>query len=184
MARPSALKVIALILAVASYAFPLWTTYLSSPIFGERTTLRVSITFLARVDADPGAIQNINIGHHYVGLPPLEPDKMIEVKLTPLLPAIIIAAIGLNIAGKLKTRYVIVVGLATLLGFVAYFQWWLYKLGHSMKPDAPIKLEPFTPVVMGTYRVANFSARNFLDVGFWMLLASIILTWLGDKVRI
>ncbi|RUM61041.1 MAG: hypothetical protein DSY59_02115, partial [Persephonella sp.] len=79
------------------YAFPVWTTYLSSPIFGERTTLHISITFRAAVDAEPEAIQNLNIGHHYAGLPPLEPDKMIEVKLTPLIPAVIIIAILLKL---------------------------------------------------------------------------------------
>ena len=178
------MKILALVLAVASYAFPLWTTYLSAPIFGERTTLKISITFLARLDADPGAIQNLNIGHHYVGLPPLEPEKMIELKLTPLIPAIIIIAIVLNMLGRLRLRYALAIGLAVLLGFIAYFQWWLYKLGHSMKPGAPIKLEPFTPVVMGAYRVANFTAKNFLDVGFWLLVASLVLLWLGERLRV
>jgi len=175
------LKIAALILALASYAFPLWTTYLRAPIFGDRTTLHISITFRGVLDAEPEAIQNLNIGHHYVGLPPLHPEEMVELKLTPALPAIIIVTIALNALGKLRTRYAILIGVLTLGGFIAYFQWWLYNLGHSTKPGAPVKIEPFTPMVMGSYTVANFHATNFLDVGFWLLVASLILTYLGDK---
>ncbi len=178
-----ALKALALVLALAAYGFPLWTTYLSSPIFGDRTTLHISITFRAALDAEPEAIQNLNIGHHYVGLPPLEPDKMIELKLTPAIPAVIALAIALNMLGRLRTRYVLLVGVLVLGGFLAYFQWWLYTLGHSMKPGAPVELPPFTPTVVGSYRVANFKATNFLDVGFWLLVGSLALAYLGDKVK-
>lgn len=168
---------LAALLAVAAYAFPWWTVYFQSPIFGT-AVYKVSVTFLGRVEADPQAIQNINIGHHYVGLPELDPDAMVEVKLTPAVPAVAVALAALTLTKRVSGRVAALAVVAVLVGLLAYVQYWLYALGHSIKPGAPVKIEPITPLVVGVNRAANFTFTAVLDVGFWLLVASAILLYL------
>lgn len=179
------LEILGLVLILISYAFPFWSTYLSSPIFGYTRQVYIKVMLAGYVDyTPPDALMQLNIAHHYVGLPPLEPEKMIELKLIPLLPAGLAAVYILHMLGKLRLRWLVIITYTALLGGVAYFQWWLYNLGHSIHPGAPIKVEPFTPIVMGSYEIANFRAFNILDVGFWLLAISPVLAYLGKKFKI
>ncbi|ABO09346.1 hypothetical protein [Pyrobaculum calidifontis] len=179
------LTLVGLVLILASYAFPFWSTYLSSPIFGYTRQVYIKVMLAGYVDyTPPDALMQLNIAHHYVGLPPLEPEKMIELKLIPLLPAGLAAVYILYMLGKIRLRWVALITYLALIGGVAYFQYWLYNLGHSIQPGAPIKVEPFTPIVMGTYQIANFTAFNILDVGFWLLAAAPIFAYLGERFKI
>ncbi|MFN3803852.1 MAG: hypothetical protein ACK4SY_02220 [Pyrobaculum sp.] len=178
--RPIAL--VGLVLILISYAFPFWSTYLSSPIFGYTRQVYIKVMLAGYVDyTPPDALLQLNIAHHYVGLPPLEPEKMIELKLMPLLPAGLFVVYLLYLFGKLRPRWLLLVTYLALIGGVAYFQWWLYNLGHSITPGAPVKIEPFTPMVVGAYQIANFTALNLLDVGFWLLAIAPVFAYLGRK---
>ncbi len=45
------------------------------------------------------------------------------------------------------------------------FQHWLYEYGHTLSPDAPIRMEPFTPKFIGTTQVANFTVQSWPAAG-------------------
>ena len=178
------LTLIGLVLILASYGFAFWSTYLSSPIFGYTRQVYIKVMLAGYVDyTPPDALMQLNIAHHYVGLPPLEPEKMIELKLIPLLPAGLAAVYILHMLGKLRWKWMALITYLALLGAVAYFQWWLYNLGHSIQPGAPVKIEPFTPQVVGAYQIANLKAFNILDVGFWLLAVAPIFAYLGQRFK-
>jgi hypothetical protein len=37
----------------------------------------------------------------------------------------------------------------------------LYQYGHNLEPDAPIKVEPFTPPFFGRVHIANFDVESY-----------------------
>jgi hypothetical protein len=67
---------------------------------------------------------------------------------------------------------------AYVAGFAfARFIYKLWYFGHSLAPDAPIKLEPFTPAVIGKKQVANFAVESWPQAGtYWVtvFLAGIV----------
>ena len=53
-----------------------------------------------------------------------------------------------------------------ILGFLAArFVYQLYRYGHDLDPHAPVKLEPFTPVILGTKQIANFTTHSWPSLG-------------------
>ena len=62
----------------------------------------------------------------------------------------------------------VVFGVAMLFDF----QHWLYTYGHSLSPDAPITMQPFTPNFLGSTQVANFTVYSWPGLGaVFMMLA-------------
>jgi hypothetical protein len=57
-------------------------------------------------------------------------------------------------------------------GFFADLVAWLWYYGHSMDPAAPIRLEPFMPVVLGRGVIAQFQTVATFHVGFYLALAA------------
>lgn len=61
------------------------------------------------------------------------------------------------------------------LGFFADLSAWLWYYGHSMDPTAPIRLEPFMPVVLGRGVIAQFRTVAQFHVGFYLALGASLL---------
>jgi hypothetical protein len=67
---------------------------------------------------------------------------------------------------------------------VAVLQYNLYDYGHSMKEDAALSMEPFTPKVVGSTNVWNFHTENSFQIGFYlMVLAAVTITFLPPAIR-
>ena len=66
------------------------------------------------------------------------------------------------------------------LDFFAFakFYYKLYIFGHHLDPKAPVTVEPFTPVIVGTKQIANFLTKSYPSMGSFFLL-SFILSLLG-----
>jgi hypothetical protein len=41
----------------------------------------------------------------------------------------------------------------------------LWEFGHDLDPKAPVKVEPFMPVVFGSKKIANFTTHSMPDLG-------------------
>ena len=39
----------------------------------------------------------------------------------------------------------------------------------SVAPDAPVKVQPFTPAIFGTKQIANFTTHSAPQAGSWLL---------------
>src|SRR5262249_21210409 len=62
------------------------------------------------------------------------------------------------------------VDLVVLTGYVSVFAFGrfvlkLYSYGHNLNPDAPVKIAPFTPVIVGTKQIANFTTSSYPGLG-------------------
>ncbi len=168
----------AVLVAVAAF-LPLWQMTLNAPQYPQGLHLTAYGT------AMEGDLREINALNHYVGVKPIEPDAVTELKLFPFA----IGALVLVLAGAalfIRSRWI--KGLVALavwaapVGMLLDMQWWLYQYGHDLDPTAALRLEPFTPKVVGTTKVMNFHTDTMVGVGFWLMLAAALMVTLGPTV--
>jgi len=63
--------------------------------------------------------------------------------------------------------------LAVITGYFAAFSggrfiYKLYVYGHDLSPDAPVKVEPFMPAVLGTKEIGNFTTHAYPGAGAYL----------------
>jgi hypothetical protein len=146
------------IVALLAGAFlPLWRISLVAPQYEEGLTLSMySHKIVAGHDGQD--LPEINTLNHYIGMKPIVQADFAEMTWMPFaigafaLLALRAAAIGR--VGHLVDLGVLFVyfGLFSLGTFV--YRLWSY--GHHLDPHAPMRIEPFMPVVVGRQQIANF----------------------------
>ena len=51
-------------------------------------------------------------------------------------------------------------------GFAMFrFIYRLYVFGHELAPDVPVKIKAFTPVILGSKQIANFTTHSYPHMG-------------------
>lgn len=169
----------AAVLLVASAFLPLWRMELIAPQYPKGLVLYAYGYKFA--DSQPSddydEIREINTLNHYIGMKPLK--EVTEMKLfIPGLAALVAATVAASVISWQRKwlRLLVIAGYWTFpLFFIADLQYWLYDYGHTMNPDAPLDLEPFTPKVLGETRVWNFHTDNTFSSGFYLLVAAALL---------
>jgi copper chaperone NosL len=109
----------------------------------------------------------VNILNHYIGMKEIEPNEFPEFRFIPFL---IMRFLALALLAMMVAR--LEIAALGWIDFVVFgivmlvdFQHWLYEYGHTLSPDAPISIEPFTPRFIGTTQVANFHVASWPAVG-------------------
>ncbi len=155
------LAAVAALLLLAVYAFPLWRYDLGAPQYPEGLSMSIWVNKIG------GQLPLVNQLNHYIGMQTIEPDSLVELRWIPWIVAAMVAS-GLVIAAIGRFSWLVgwfatlaVLGLAGL----ADFYWWLYDYGTNLSPDAPIKMPPFVPPIIGTKALANFEVTTHPDVG-------------------
>ena len=166
----------AAVLLLISAFLPLWHMTLQGPQYPDGLELTAYGTHME------GPIESINDMNRYIGIAPLKPNEMIELKLFPF-------AVGLTIAALVAAAIIVprrsigtavrLLVVAFPLGFLADVQFWLYRHGHDLDPTAPFKVDPFTPKVIGTTEVMQFRGESMVDIGFWVMVAAALLALAG-----
>ena len=177
-------SVVASVLILIAAILPLWRLELVAPQYPKGL-------FITAYGYDmTGDIAEINHLNHYVGLRPLKPENVLELKLFPFGVAGIVAVILLG-AYRSRSRNLRAIGTVAAWSLPIFtlidLQYWLYRQGHDIDPDAALTLEPFTPRVLGDTTVLNFHSVATVGTGFWlMLLAALTLTigpWVARFLR-
>lgn len=163
----------AALIAVAAF-MPLWNLILNAPQYPDGVRLTA---YGSRMEGD---LQEINALNHYVGIPRIDPASIWELKFFPFAIAGLVGVLllGAFFARRRALRLAIVAVVWMLpVGFLLDLQWWLYRYGHDLNPDAPIRLDPFTPRVLGSTEIVNFDSDAMVTGGFWLfILAALIIT--------
>lgn len=161
----------AAVLLVATVFLPLWRIHLVAPQYMEG--LQLHIYAYQIVGGNHGQdLKEINNLNHYIGMRPIAQADFVEMKLVPfafgvfVLLALRAAAIG---------RMVSVIDLVVLFVYfgafsIGSFVYRLYVYGHDLDPRAPMKIEGFTPVIIGTQKIANFVQSSLPQAGAVMLV--------------
>lgn len=143
----------------------IWEMRLWSPQYSEGLKLTIYTNTIK------GDLQNINILNHYVGMKAITPSDFKEFQYMP--QALTGFGVLALLAALLNRRWVAILGwvlfsLFALLMFREYATW-LYKYGHELNPHAAIKLDAFTPPVIGYAKMANFKVLSLPGPGTILL---------------
>jgi nitrous oxidase accessory protein len=166
--------VFAAALAAASATLPLWGMTMRAPQYPRGLHLYAYGTKLA------GDVHEINILNHYIGMPPIEAPGL-ETAFFPFGIGALVLLCLLSPFHKLLWRLAIVATTAAPVLMLADLQWRLFVFGHSLNPRAPIRLQPFTPLVLGETAMGNFVSTGMVSWGFGCLLASAVVLMLGAR---
>lgn len=86
----------------------------------------------------------------------------------------VLAILTLRVAaiGNVRALVDLAVTVFYVLSFLGVrFVYRLYVYGHELSPTAPFKVGPFTPAILGTKQIANFTTHSFPQLGSFYLLA-------------
>ena len=163
--RLLAAVVVAALLA-ASPLLPIWISKLVAPQYPKGLWL---FAYGGRMDGD---VREINALNHYIGMRSISPDVVPELQLWPiaLLGAGILAMIGIFVPGWLGRLARLGLWLVPI-GILADIQRWLFVFGHSLDPDAALRVQPFTPLVVGPTKIWNFQVWAFPGPALIVLVA-------------
>jgi len=164
--RSRLLLIAAAIAVVAAVFLPLWQIRLVAPQYQEGLALRIYAHKL--VGGNGGQdLNEINTLNHYIGMKHLVEADFVEMKWLPFafgifaLLALRAAAIGRMISLIDLGVLFIYFGAFSLGNF--YFR--LYTYGHSLDPHAPMRIKPFTPILLGSQQIANFVQTSLPQSG-------------------
>ena len=155
------------IVALAAGAFlPLWRIRLIAPQYQEGLTLEMYSHKIAAGNSGQD-LAEINTLNHYIGMKPIAQADFAEMTWMPF-------AIGIFALLALRTVAIGKIGHLVDLGVLfvyfgafsmASFAYRLWSYGHHLSADAPIRMAPFTPVVVGRQQIANFVQTSLPMVG-------------------
>lgn len=158
---------------------PWWHLDMQAPQYPK------GLSLTAYGDRMVGDLDEVNELNHYVGIAAINPAEIFELRLFPYAVALLVAALilGSVLARTRLLRIGLMLGVwAMAVGFPVDLQMWLYRTGHGLEADAPIRPGDFTPKVVGTTQVLNFRNEAILVEGFWLVLGAALLLTFGPPV--
>jgi copper chaperone NosL len=162
---------------------PVWTMKLWAPQYPEGLQLTIYAHTIK------GDLENINTLNHYVGMHKITPDDFDEFRYMPQL----LTFFGMMalLAALVNRRWLAILGWLGFTAFAIYmfrdYADWLYHYGHDLDPRAALKLEAFTPPLIGFKQMANFKVWSLpgpgtLLLGFAWLLGPIVF-WIERRAE-
>ncbi len=181
--RPLSKKLlfISSLILILVYFFPIWRIELQAPQYPEGLGLRIWVNEITgQKEFD---LQNINGLNHYIGMKPIHPEDIPELKIMPFLIGFMILFGLFNaLKGNKKTVLAWLI-LFVLLGAIGLYDFymWEYEYGHNLDPNAPIKVPGMTyqPPFIGSKQLLNINAVSLPDIGSFIILISILLAVLA-----
>ena len=182
---PRGLLLLATLLLVPTYLAPLWKLTMYAPQYQEG--LRLEIYSYKLEGGNRGQdVKEINILNHYIGMRDLVAEDFTEFQWLPF----VIGAIGLLVLRAAVFGTVgHVLDVTVLFVYFSLFSLWsfaykLWSYGHSLAPNAAVKVQPFVPPVLGGQQIANFEIYSYPALGSYALggaalalLAALGLSW-------
>jgi len=144
---------------------PIWVMKLRAPQYPEGLTLTIY------TNAIRGDLQKINTLNHYVGMHPITASDFREFTYLPQL--LTLFGFMALVAALVNRRIIALLGWLAFTGFAIYmfrdYAYWLWHYGHDLNPRAAIKLDTFTPPLIGYSKMANFHVLSLPGPGTLVL---------------
>ncbi|HEX9893690.1 MAG TPA: hypothetical protein VGA78_07180, partial [Gemmatimonadales bacterium] len=137
---------------------PLWHIGLIAPQYPEGIGLYI---WASQITGEkPHDLQSINGLNHYIGMKPIVPESIPELRFMPLiLGGLLVIGLGAVVAGRRPLLYAWTAALLLLaLAGLGDFWKWGYDYGHNLDPTAAIKVPgmAYQPPLIGTRQLLNF----------------------------
>lgn len=164
----------AALLLIGVYLVPLWSISMEAPQYPEGIGMNITVDNIE--GKEPQDLKNINGLNHYIGMKPIEPESIPELKIMPYIFGFLIIT-GLIIAATGKRMLILYwlgfFALVAIAGLVDFYLWG-YDYGHNLNPDAPIKVPGMTyqPPLIGSKQLLNINATSLPHIGFYFALVS------------
>jgi hypothetical protein len=172
--RSRLLVMVAGLLLLPTYFFPLWQMTLYSNQFPDGLTLDIySYKLEGGKSPNRDDLKEINSLNHYIGMRALQEDDFTEFKWIPfVIGGVMLLAFRVTVLGKMSK----LVDLFVLFTYFGMFSIWsfyhkLYLYGHELDPTAAVKVPPFMPPLFGHSTMANFEVYNYPDIGSYFMAA-------------
>ncbi|GAA5482576.1 hypothetical protein [Haloferula sargassicola] len=174
------------LLVAGSLYFPLWRLHLVAPQYEEG--LEMTIHAYKIVGGNDGQdLKEINMLNHYIGMKTISEADFTEMQVMPfMLGLFILLSLRAAVFGYMGAVVDLFV-LASYFGLfsIGAFYYRLHSYGHNLDPHAPMNVEPFTPLMFGTQKIANFTQSSFPEAGTYLLWGFMILLilalWISRK---
>lgn len=193
MKKSNIIMLIAALLPLGLFLFPLWKITLEAPQYPTPLGMYIHINDFS--DVNPFDIKNINLMNHYVGMKYI-PDAIPEFKIFPA-GILIMTLLGLIIAFKGNYKwflywFILMIVLSTA-GLYDFYLWG-HDYGHNLDPKAIMKFTNpdgsvmgFQPPLFGTKHILNFTAHSYPRLGALFLglgIATSFIAYLVGKKTI
>lgn len=161
------LVAVAGLVLVLLYFTPMWRIDLGAPQYPEGLGMRIWVHQIQ--GATPNDLQNINGLNHYIGMAPIHPDEIAELRFMPWVVAGLIGgALLVAAVGKRALLFGFTAVYAAVAAAGLYDFWrWEYDYGHNLDPTAAIRIPgaSYQPPLIGAKKILNFTAASWPDVG-------------------
>ncbi len=172
------------------YVLPLWRVDLGAPQYPEGLGLLIRINSVE--GQKPQDLRNINSLNRYIGMRPIEPDAIPELRYMPwILGGLIAFGVATAVIAR---RRMLWAWLATLvaagaLGLYDFWRWG-HEYGHNLDEATAIIKVPgmtYSPPVIGTKQLLNFTATSLPDWGAYLagvaFLLGVLSLWFAYRLR-
>ena len=149
---------------------PLWKISMKAPQYPKGLSMEI-YTYKVEGGHDGKDVKEINTLNHYIGMKTIDRTQLTDLDWIPF-------AIGLLFILTLRCAAIgnvrALVDLVVIAGYVSVFAFgrFIYKLyayGHTLDPEAPFKVKPFTPAIFGSKQIANFTTTSWPQLGSIMM---------------
>jgi copper chaperone NosL len=174
------LLITAAAMLVASTFFPYWRMRLNAPQYPNGLFVTVYVNHMT------GDIAEIDGLNHYIGMAPLEEAAQLERSLAPIaLAVIVLMIVGVAFIHSKWFAVFAIPAMTFPLIFLADMWIWLWYYGNHLDPTAALSssIKPFTPMILGTGHVGQFSTTAWLLPGWYLAALAAILTGVGLHYR-
>ena len=163
-----AITLVAALLLGLLYVTPLWSVRLVAPQYPEGIGMKITLSSIQGMKEHD--LRNINSLNHYIGMKPIEPSAIPELKYMPWIAAGLIAT-GILVAALGRRRLLVAwTGAFAALGLLGLYDFWRwsYDYGHNLDTENAIIVVPgmtYQPPLIGTKQLLNFTATSLPDIG-------------------
>ena len=173
---PRALILVALLLLMPAYVFPLWKLTMFAPQYQDGLRLQI---YSWKLDGGNNGqdVREINVLNHYIGMRDLDSSAFTEFKWIPF----VLGGLGLLFLRTAVLGHMAhLVDVVVLFLYFSLFSLWsfAYKLwvwGHDLAPTAAVKVPGFMPPMFGYRKIANFEVYSYPEMGSYALVAVALL---------
>ncbi|HTO87945.1 MAG TPA: hypothetical protein VMR54_10515 [Thermoanaerobaculia bacterium] len=167
---PRLFLVVAALLLLSTYGLPLWRVTLIGPEHPGGMHLFIHSS---RIGGDPAAVEAANRLNRSIGMRELSTSDVREFQWMPfgigVLSLLLVRAAVLGRMSEVVDAFVLTV-------YFDLFSLWsfgyrLYRYGHDLSPDAPIKVAPFMPPLFGRKDVATWEVVSGPALGSYAMAA-------------
>ncbi|MBS1788423.1 MAG: hypothetical protein JST85_11915 [Acidobacteria bacterium] len=176
---------------IPALIFPLWHMSFRSNQYPDPLSLHI---YAHQLDGGKTPsrddLREINALNHYIGMRPLLESDFSEFAWLPFaIGGLALLALRAMVVGRMGSLIDVFV-LFTYFGLYSFWSFYhrLYLYGHNLDPTAAIKVQPFTPPLIGSQVVGNFTVNSYPGTASYalvtfagMLMAAILLSWKPAK---